>query len=33
MLQYPKESSSNEHTGYSLKEQVIVGEGKYLLSF
>ena len=33
MLQCPKESPSNEYTRHHLKEQVIVGEGKYPLSF
>jgi len=33
MFQYPKESSSKEYTGCYLKEQVVMGEDKYSLSF
>jgi len=33
MFQYPKEGFSKEYTGCYLEEQVVVGEGKYSLSF
>jgi len=33
VLLYPKESSSNKHTGCHLKKQVIVNEIKHSLSF